>query len=97
MLAFNIQGRYFQPLGLNFGLTTAPYVFTKVVSAAVGHLRKQGLRVSAYLDDFIIFGATPTAAQAARDQVRVQIRREHKEARKHVCCHRASKSGGRQL
>ena len=75
LLAFNILGRFFQPLGLNFGLTTAPYVFTKVINAVVGHLRKQGVRVSAYLDDFIVFGSSPSAAQSARDQV-VQLLRE---------------------
>lgn len=69
LLAFNILGRHFQPLSLNFGLTTAPYVFTKCMSAPLAHLRAQGIRVSVYLDDFIIAAPSRSAAILARDKV----------------------------
>lgn len=68
-LTFNIMGRFFTPLALNFGLTSAPRVFTKCITTVVAHLRSQGVRVSAYLDDFIIAASSHQAALAARDQV----------------------------
>lgn len=69
LLSFNILGRTFQPTALNFGLASAPYIFTKVISAVIAHLRRQGLRVSAYLDDFLVAASTAAEAAASRDKI----------------------------
>ena len=40
---------------LPFGLTTAPYIFTRVMSYPISVLRKKGVFVLAYLDDLILW------------------------------------------
>jgi hypothetical protein len=52
-LGFEWEGQYYVFTALPFGLATAPWCFTKVMLEVVGHLRGQGLRVIAYLDDFL--------------------------------------------
>ena len=36
---------------LPFGLSLTGYIFTKVVRSLVAHLRKEGIKVTVYLDD----------------------------------------------
>lgn len=36
---------------LPFGLSLTGYIFTKVVRSLVAHLRKDGIKVTVYLDD----------------------------------------------
>lgn len=43
---------------LPFGLSTAPFVFTKLLKPVVEHLRKQGIRLVIYLDDIICLGSS---------------------------------------
>ena len=38
---------------LHFGLSTAHWVFSKVMHALVMHWRRRGIRVLPYLDDFM--------------------------------------------
>ena len=45
--------RYYVFCVLPFGISTAGYIFTKVVRCIVKHLRDQGLKVIMYLDDGI--------------------------------------------
>jgi hypothetical protein len=44
--------------GLPFGLNTAPREFTKLIKPVVAYLRKRGILMIAYLDDFLILGST---------------------------------------
>jgi len=69
-LAFRCLGRFFLPVTMPFGLTSAPLTWTKVMRPVVEHLRQADFRIMAYVDDF--GGAPPappgqaaTSAQAA--------------------------------
>ena len=44
--------------GLCFGLNTAPRVFTKLLKPIAAYLRKRGVRMILYLDDFLILGSS---------------------------------------
>lgn len=66
-LAFRVGNRVFIPLVLPFGLKLAPFVLTKVLRPVVGYLRRMGIAVLAYMDDFCGRppGKTPDPAAAA--------------------------------
>lgn len=46
---------------LPFGLSTAPYTFTKLLKPVIGHLREQGYLSVIYLDDLLLLGETHTS------------------------------------
>lgn len=50
---FDGKQRYFLFCSLPFGLSTSPYIFTKLLRPVVTHWRSQGIRISVYLDDGI--------------------------------------------
>lgn len=53
-----------------FGLGPAPRIFTKILKPIISSLRKQGLRLVAYLDDILIIGNSRLAAlQAVREVI----------------------------
>lgn len=54
-LAFSLGGAVYVPACLNCDLRVAPWFFKKEMRPVVAHLRGQGHRVFAYIDDF--FGA----------------------------------------
>jgi len=58
-LAFTTLGRVFVPLTMPFGMSLAPYMWTKVMRALVQFLRALGFRIISYVDDF---GGAPPAA-----------------------------------
>ena len=51
--SFEFQGRirYFFFTVLMFGLSTGPYIFTKLLRPLVKHWREQGIKTAVYLDD----------------------------------------------
>ncbi len=53
-LKFAFQGKIYEFKVLPFGLSLAPRIFTKCVEAALTPLRQQGIRILAYLDDWLI-------------------------------------------
>lgn len=57
-LGFKSKGRVYQFQVLPFGLTSAPRMFTKLMTAAVKPLREEGIRLVFYLDDILIMGRT---------------------------------------
>ena len=57
-LGFAWRGQHYVFTSLPFGLTTACWVFTKLMRELVGHWRAQGLRLVHYLDD-LLFGVQP--------------------------------------
>lgn len=57
-LAFSCLGRFFKPVSMPFGLAPACLTWTKVMRPVVQHLREEGFRILAYVDDF---GGAPAA------------------------------------
>lgn len=55
-LRFSFQGQIFQFTALPFGLSSAPYIFTKVLKPVAATLRGNGFLSVIYLDDFLLFG-----------------------------------------
>ena len=53
-LGFQFMDMTYQYKVLPFGLKDSPWVFTRVVATLVGHLRRLGLRVFYYLDDWLL-------------------------------------------
>ena len=53
-LGFQFMGKTFPYKVLPFGLKDSPWVFTRVVATLVGHLRRLGLRLFYYLDDWLL-------------------------------------------
>ena len=56
-LAFQYQEVTYKYTTLPFGLSTSPRVFTRVTRIALAELRKRGILLFAYLDDWLILGA----------------------------------------
>ena len=61
-LQFQIQGKTFRFTCLPFGLSSAPWVFTKTLKPALAILRQRGVRLIAYIDDILLI--SDSAAQA---------------------------------
>lgn len=55
MLGFAVQDKHFQFRALPFGLRTAPRIFTRLIRVVAAELRKRGIKIFCYLDDWIIF------------------------------------------
>ncbi|XP_073725558.1 kinesin-like protein KIF6 isoform X3 [Misgurnus anguillicaudatus] len=53
-LRFSFQSEVYEFVTLPFGLSLAPRVFTKCMETALSPLRRRGLRIYAYLDDYLI-------------------------------------------
>ncbi|XP_038163380.1 uncharacterized protein LOC119798106 [Cyprinodon tularosa] len=53
-LRFSFHGNCYEYLVLPFGLSLSPRVFVKCTEAAVGPLRRRGIRVATYIDDWLI-------------------------------------------
>ena len=51
---FVFEGRVYQFRALPFGLNTAPREFTRLLRPVLAHLRRTGIRIHAYLDDWVI-------------------------------------------
>ena len=68
-LGFSIYGVYYVFCVLPFGLRDACFVFTKIMSVPVRYLRRRGLRVLPYLDDFLfaLRRACPSTAKMIVD------------------------------
>lgn len=49
---------------LPFGLSTAPYIFTKILRPVVTYLRERGHQSIVYLDDFLFLGSSTNECQA---------------------------------
>ncbi|KAJ1209615.1 hypothetical protein NDU88_004989 [Pleurodeles waltl] len=58
-LRFVVGSQHYQFAVLPFGLTSAPRVFTKVMSVVAAHLRRKGIPVFSYLDDWLIKAKSP--------------------------------------
>lgn len=63
-LRFKLMGKLYQFSCLPFGLSTSPFIFTKIMKPVVNALRSQGIILVVYLDDFLIMGQTYKQCQA---------------------------------
>ncbi|CEP18222.1 hypothetical protein [Parasitella parasitica] len=52
-----------------FGLSSSPFVFTKVCRPILEHLRSRGFRISAYLDDWLLIANSKQQAETQARQV----------------------------
>jgi hypothetical protein len=68
-MGFAWRGRYYTFRVLPFGLATAPRCFAKVMGVLVRHWRQQGVRMLAYLDDWLFVAASPGEARLLADKV----------------------------
>ena len=59
---------------LPFGLCTAPLVFTRIATAVAQLLRRRGLRVHVYLDDWIFLSQDRRALEVAQPEILSLIR-----------------------
>ena len=57
-LRFLFQGKILQFKVLPLGLTTAPFIFTKLIMAVAAHIRKTGSLVIQYFDDWLLHSAS---------------------------------------
>lgn len=57
-LRFEYRNHIYQFNSLPFGLSSAPFVFTKTTKPIVKWLRSRGIRLVIYLDDFLIFSVS---------------------------------------
>ena len=58
-LRFSWEEEYYQFKTLPFGLTSAPYVFTKLLRPVASLFRQAGLRILVYLDDWLLLASDP--------------------------------------
>lgn len=63
--AFAFEGKYYTFTRMPFGLSSAPFFCTQLLSVVAYQLRKQGIALVRYLDDFLLISAT--RAEAERD------------------------------
>lgn len=68
-LRFKYKGKIFQLNALPFGLSSAPFVFTKIMKLVVNKLRKQGIKLVVYLDDFLIKSDSKQKCQKNTNEV----------------------------
>ena len=61
-LSFFWEEKYYQFKALPFGLCSAPRIFTKLLKPVAAFLRKKGIRVLIYLDDFLLLAQTKEEA-----------------------------------
>ena len=73
-LQFKWQDRLFQFKVLPFGLSLSPWVFTKVLKPFLKWARRQGIRISAYLDDLIVIAKDYQTSQLHTSKVAIKLR-----------------------
>jgi len=59
-LTFTLDGRTFEPVTMPFGLSVAPWAWTKIMRPVLEHLRQSGFTLVGYVDDH---GAAPPGAR----------------------------------
>ena len=69
MCGIQWRGRHYRYTVLPFGCSLSPITFTKVVREMVKALRRQGVRVVAYLDDFLAMFRSREEAIRVRDHI----------------------------
>lgn len=60
-LKFQWKGIVYEFCTMPFGLSSAPWAFTKIMRSVVAALRNKGIKLIVYLDDMLIIGPDPAA------------------------------------
>ncbi|XP_044153533.1 uncharacterized protein LOC122940815 [Bufo gargarizans] len=70
-IAIYYQGRlsHFQFTALSFGLSSAPRVFSKIMSDVMKFLHLQGVQIVPYLDDFLVFAESRQLLHSCLKQI----------------------------
>lgn len=69
-LRFQWRGIFYEFAVLPFGLSTAPFIFTKIIRPVTSFLREEGFESIVYLDDFLLLGSS---IGSCRDNVQAHI------------------------
>ena len=72
-LGFSWEGRFFVFCVLPFGLSSAPYIFTKISRVLLRFWRKDGIRCQLYMDDGSGGHETMEGAKAVADRMRADL------------------------
>lgn len=72
-LAFRALGRQYRFAAMSFGTSVAPRVFTMLLRPVLAQLHREGIRVSAYLDDLLIAASTEAECLTAVSRVRALL------------------------
>lgn len=59
LLGFSWRGQLYRYCRLPFGVSWAPWLFTKIVKVVMKHLRRHGIQGVAYIDDFLLWHPDP--------------------------------------
>ena len=59
---FWVEGTMWMFKRMPFGLTTAPWVFTRLMRVIKKFLRKRGILINSFIDDFILWASTRSQA-----------------------------------
>ena len=62
-LRFTVEDQSYQFACLPFGLSSAPWIFTKILKPAAALLREHGVRLIVYIDDILIMAETMELAE----------------------------------
>lgn len=68
-LAFRLRGRTYVFQFLPFGLSSAPWAFSRVIKPIKRHLHTLLIQIFSFLDDFIVFALSPEELHAVSDVV----------------------------
>lgn len=62
-LRFQWREKIYEFSVLPFGLSTAPFIFTKIIRPVVSMLRRKGYQSVVYLDDFLLLSPSETECE----------------------------------
>ena len=72
-LGFQWDNTFYNFNVLPFGLSPAPFIFTKIMKPLITRWRSEGIGVAVYLDDGIIWGETKEACRTATCRIRQDL------------------------
>ncbi|KAK6036610.1 reverse transcriptase [Cooperia oncophora] len=75
LLGFHWEDKYYKFLCLPFGLSSAPYIFTKLLRSFIKVWRAQGRGIAIYIDDGIIFERSRAACAETVSIIRSDLKR----------------------
>ena len=93
-LRFRFQGKCYQFQCLPFGLSSAPWVFTKTLKPALALLREMGVRLIAYIDDILILAESRELARSHAEGLVYLLQCLGFKINQKKICTRASPSDG---
>jgi len=74
-LRFAIQGKCYQFRALPFGLTSAPRIFTKIMSVVGAYLHKHQIQIFMFLDDWLLKSESQEHAEISMSRILQEILR----------------------